>query len=297
MVGAAGSELAAIVFLALKIRANRYFDPTLVSIVKIREMIGYSWPMVPNNLSNWVLKMSDRLVITSFLGIEANAVYAVANKIPNLLSIAQSILIMAWQENASIAVKDHDADQYFSKMFNLIFTLMIGINAVLIGFTPYLFKLLIKGDYGEAYFQIPLLNIGMFFYVMSAFLGGIYIAHKKTKSIGITTMIAAVINLVIDFLFVNRIGITAGSLSTLIAYLVLYIYRTHNVSQFQPMDFHIRKQLCLYLISGVMLVICYIHNTYLDIFNCIFGIVLFFALNKTVVMKIFGKMKKTARQR
>lgn len=58
-------------------------------------MFSYSWQMVPNNLSSWILKLSDRLVITAILGLEANAVYVAANKISNLLSIEQTVLIMA----------------------------------------------------------------------------------------------------------------------------------------------------------------------------------------------------------
>ena len=73
--------------------------------------------MVPNNLSNWVLSASDRLVITAVLGVEANAVYAVAGKIPNLLATLQGTFTLAWQENASISANDADAAEYYSNMF------------------------------------------------------------------------------------------------------------------------------------------------------------------------------------
>jgi O-antigen/teichoic acid export membrane protein len=68
-------------------------------------------------MSAWVMRVSDRLVVTFFMGVAANAVYAVANKIPGLLTIAQNTFTMAWQENASLFVHDADAEDYFSKMF------------------------------------------------------------------------------------------------------------------------------------------------------------------------------------
>ena len=266
-----------------------YIKIQLRSLKQIKELLAFSWPMIPNNLSSWVLKLSDRLVITAFLGIEANAVYAVANKIPNLLSIAQSVFVMAWQENASLAVKDKDADKYFTKMFDKIFSLMIGFTALLIGFNPVIFKLLIKGEYADAYIQIPILILGMFFYCMSAFQGGIYIAHKKTKSVGITTIVAAAINLVIDLLFVNLIGITAGSLSTLIAYVVLYIYRLFDSLKFQPMDYKIKKQFILLSVIVVMLLLCFMQNWWFNIINAFMGIIYCSILNIDLIKIVFKK--------
>lgn len=64
-------------------------------------------------------------------------------------------------------------------MFDQIFSLIIGGTALLIGFTPLMFKILIKGQYDEVYYKIPILIVGMFFCCMSSFQGGIYIAHKK----------------------------------------------------------------------------------------------------------------------
>ena len=75
-------------YMAIRIRLTQYLNLRLFDLKMIKELLAYSWPMVPNNLSAWILKMSDRLVINMFLGVEANAVYGVANKLPNLLSVA-----------------------------------------------------------------------------------------------------------------------------------------------------------------------------------------------------------------
>ena len=138
-------------FLVLKTKVYKYFDLRCFSLDMLRRMIQYSWPLVPNNMSAWVMRVSDRIVVTMFMGVEANAIYAVASKIPSLLSLAQSTFTMAWQENASIVSKDDDASEYYSSMFHTLFDLMAGLFGIIISSTPLLFKLLIHGDYGEAY--------------------------------------------------------------------------------------------------------------------------------------------------
>lgn len=255
-------------------------------------MLSYSWPMVPNNMSTWVLKLSDRIVITVFLGIEANAVYAVANKLPNILSLMQSVMVMAWHENASIAVNDEDASSYYSSMLDTTFSLMYGLTVILVAATPFMFGLLIKGNYGEAYYQMPILILAMFFWVMSSYFGGIYIAHKKTANVGISTMIAAAINLVVDLALVNVIGIWAGAISTLAAYMVLYFYRMANLQKFQPMRINLKKQAVQIISMIVMLVFCFKKQTILNEINIGLGILLCTVFNKDSAIACFAEAKK-----
>ena len=286
------ANVGAVIYMLCSVHLSRYVRWDSISGDTIKRLIAYSWPMIPNNLSTWVLKLSDRLVIVANLGIQANAVYAAANKIPNMLSIAQSVLIMAWQENASLAVNDKDAGEYYSKMFDEIFRMVIGLTALLIAGTPILFWLLIRGDYDEAYVQMPILILAMLFCCMSAFQGGIYIAHKKTLSVGVTTMIAAGVNLLIDVLLVNKIGITAGSLSTLIAYLFLYVYRQIDVQRFQKVNFYIGKQILLIGMIVLMLCMCFARVRWLDVINIIFGCVFCIFINRKMLYTLYQKKVK-----
>lgn len=280
------SNFVGFLMISFKIKITKYFDKSLISLHEIKEMINYSWPMIPNNLSNWILNLSDRLMITFFCGVEANAVYAVANKIPNMLSLVQSVATMAWQENASLTVKDGDSSIYFSKMFDVFFSIVFGATALIISLMPILFMLLIRGNYEAAYVQMPILIMGMAFYCMSAFQGGIYIAHKKTKSVGISTLFAACINVLLNMLFINSIGITAASISTLVAYLALYLFRMKNILKLQHIDYKIKKQVAVILVVVIMVILCMLENTVANIVNVIIGVILFIVINKELIIKL-----------
>ncbi len=277
------ANLMASIYMVNKAKLLHYIDFRSASWKVIRELVSYSWPMIPNNLSSWILKSSDRLVIISVLGIEANAVYAVANKLPNMLAIAQSVVVMAWQESAALAVNDKDADTYYTKMHKEMFAFVSSCTMILVAFTPVLFRLLIKGDYQEAYIQIPILVLGMFFSCMSSFQGGIYIAHKKTKDVGVTTIIAATINVVLDIILIKELGITAGSISTVVAYLWLYIYRMYDIRRFQKIQYDYKKIISLLLLLVITLALCSIQNWWTDVINMIVSSVLFIVLNREFI--------------
>ena len=271
-------------------------DLSLLSRKTLLEMLSYSWPMIPNSLSNWVLSFSDRAVLTAFMGLEANAIYSVANKIPALFTTVQGTFVFAWQENASLASKDSDADTYYAEMFDSIFGILVGIMALLIAATPILFWLLIRGDYKEAYYQMPILFMGMLFSSMASFIGGIYVPHKKTRSVGVTTILAAACNLVIDLVFVHKIGIFAASISTLVSYVFLTIYRMVDVQKFQKVKFNTGRFCLLIALLVLMCTICWIDTVALNVLNIILGCIIAVVVNrkimKSILLTLKNKMKK-----
>lgn len=271
-------------------------DLSLLSRKTLLEMLSYSWPMIPNSLSNWVLSFSDRAVLTAFMGLEANAIYSVANKIPTLFTTVQGTFVFAWQENASLASKDSDADTYYAEMFDSIFGILVGIMALLIAATPILFWLLIRGGYKEAYYQMPILFMGMLFSSMASFIGGIYVAHKKTRSVGVTTILAAACNLVIDLVFVHKIGIFAASISTLVSYVFLTTYRMVDVQKFQKVKFNTGRFCLLIALLVLMCAICWIDTVALNVLNIILGCIIAVVVNrkimKSILLTLKNKMKK-----
>ena len=297
LIALAVSKLVGTVYFSLHIDLFSYLDRKSLSFAQIRTMIAYSWPLIPNNLSAWVLKLSDRLVITAFLGLECTAVYAVANKIPNMLAIAQSVMVMAWQENATLASRDADADVYYSKMFRAAASFLFACTAVLIAATPLLFRLLIKGDYAEAYYHMPILILAMYFFAMSSYFGGIYVAQKKTVASAVTTIIAAAVNLAIDLAFVRLIGVWAGSVSTLVAYMILFYLRMHGCKKIQKMTIDLKMQLAVQLIMLVMIGLCYFRHPLAYALNAVIAIVFSYLFNKalirTALQTILSRIRRT----
>lgn len=283
--------------MVLIIRGNiiKKFDITLLSKKKLKEIISYSWPLIPNVMSDWILRLSDRMVITLFLGLNATAVYAVANKIPSLLTLVQNTFTYAWQENASLASKDDDEDIYYTHMFDLMSRLLSGATAILIITTPILFKMLIKGEYQEAYKQMPILLMAMLFSIYSSFIGGIYVAHKRTKSMGITTVLAAFVNLVLDLCLIRYLGIYAASISTFLSYFVLSIYRMKDVLRYHKISYKIKTMSLYLLVLIIMSIICWFNNLYLNIFNAIIGVLFACVINKNIIRKTLRIILKRRR--
>ena len=292
-----GASLFSLAYLSISIKIWRYIDIAYLSKSTLKSLVGYSWPLVPNELSLWVMRLSDRIVVTSVMGLAANAVYAVANKIPSIINLAQGSLTLAWQENATIASKDNDAPQYYTHMFHVILRLQAGFFCLITGATPILFKLLIRGDYQDAYHQMPVLCFGIFYAGMATHLGGIYVAHKASKSVGITTVIAAIINLVTDLGTIRWIGLYAASGSTLISYLFLCIYRMIDVRKIVELTYNAKQILIMHVVMATVCVLFYFDGFAFKAINFILGTGLFLILNRDLLSAVLKRKRKKGSRR
>lgn len=251
----------------------------------IKELLGYSWPMVPNTLAIWTVTTFAKWVIRFFLGLEMNAVFAVAGKIPNIFNLAYGTFNMAWQESASIAVSDNDKDSYYTKVFNTFLFIITGILLLLIAGTPILFKILIKGSYADAYNQIPILFISVFFSSIASFYGSMYIAHKLTKSVGISSALAALVSCILNLLLIKPLGLYAASLSMVFSFIVLAVYRgidlhRKNVVQIKYAPIATVSCFVLVMISAVL---CYMQSFWPNIINLVLAVLASLILNRNLL--------------
>ncbi|HHX70942.1 MAG TPA: oligosaccharide flippase family protein [Gallicola sp.] len=283
------ANLFALLFLFYKVKILQRFQSSHYDKVFLKEMLRYSIPLVPNSISIWVVSLSDRMIVTAILGIEANAVYAVANKLPNLIKLVYGNFNLAWQESASLSSKDQDSEEYYGNVFNHLFDLLIGLTAILIAASPILFTLLIKGSYEEAYYQMPFLYLGIFFSTLSSYYGGIYVALKRTKQIGFASIAVAVINIIVNLVFIKQIGIYAASISTLVSYLLLVIYRTFDLKKLVNIKYQWKKIFFYLLVIIIMAVLNYQRETLLDIINAVLGCSFALIINWRMVNKLIIK--------
>lgn len=291
------SAFASLIIIVFRLKLYLYVDFSYISWEKLKLLLRYSWPMVPNNMSMWVMRLSDRLVVTYVMGVASNAIYAVANKIPSLLNVAQSAFTLAWQENASIVSKDDDAGAYYSLMFYTLFNLMAGFMGLIICATPVLFVILIRSDYSDAYYQMPILFLATFLYAMATFLGGIYVAYMKTKSVGVTTALAASFNLIVDLALIRWIGLYAASGSTLVSYLFLLIFRMIDVQKIVRIKYNYKN---IILVSGLLIiecVFCFQKNTIMNTINIVLGVLGFILLNQSFIKVVWNKLQKILRKK
>lgn len=281
------SLISACIFLFTRAKLYRYIALKTCSPAYIKKLLGFSMPIAFSSFSMWIVSVSDRFIITFFLGSGANGLYAAANKIPNILQQAFSVFNLSWQENASLSINDKDADQYFSDVFHMMFNVMIGISCIMAGVMPAAFHILVNESFDEAYYQMPILVMAYFFASMNGYFGNIFFAINKTIINAVSTTIGAILNLIIDLLLINKIGLYAASISTLASYTVLTLIRFFAVLKWKNMHYDYK---IIFIRVAVFIIFCmsaYYRNLYCTIIRIVCALLFSFWINRVMIKSLF----------
>ena len=129
------------------------------------------------------------------------------------------------------------------------------------------------------------------FLVLSQFLGGIYVARKESTKNGTTTIIGAITDVIVNILFIRVIGLYAASISTLVAYFVLFFIRMIDIKRNFNIVFY-KKTLLYGIIFLYFFVTSYLNSFFLSIINVALALITFLLINKKFVIAVIKKILK-----
>lgn len=285
------ANLVMVLFLSIRLKLKEFINFKLMNKKLMKEMLTYSIPLIPHSLSWTIINLSDRLIIAGALGTASNGIYAISNKFPTIINTVYNYFAIAWKESAAKALHEEDSGQYYNKIYEALKNMVYSATVLVIAFVPFVFNILIKGGYQEAYLYIPILVFSVYFSNMASFYGGIFSAYKKTKIIGTTTLVSAIINLVIDIVFIKTIGIYAAAISTLLASVFLYVYRKYKIKDFVKLKYSKDMNFTI-IITLIVFLSYYSNNIIFKGIALLFTIIYALMMNKGVVKMFAGKFIK-----
>lgn len=283
-------------YLFLRLKLYKMIDLKQVDHKLLKGMYKYSIPLVPNGISWWIVNVSDRSIISIVLGASFNGLYAISNKFPTIISSLTGIFNLSWSESASLHINSKDRDEFFSDITNTIIRLFSTLGVGMLACMPFIFPIMINSKYLDAYLYIPPLVVGTIFNVAICLYSQIYLAKKMSKQVASTTILGAVINILINIVFIKYIGLFAASLSTMVSYMVMAIYRHFDLKKYVNIKINKKLLVKIFLMFTLISISYYINNVYLNIVSLIIVCIEAYFLNrqllkdsiKTVLSKIKG---------
>lgn len=216
----------------------------------LRVMISYSLPLVVNSLAWWINNASDRYILTFFCGAAINGIYAVAYKIPTILSSIQTVFYNAWSISAITEFDEEDKDGFIGNVYSLYASAsFLGCTVLLLLNIP-IAKILYSNEFFIAWKYVPFLLVGTVFNGIALFEGCIFTAVKRTKDVSITTMMGALVNTSFNFLLIPIIGATGAAAATMAGYFGVWCVRTLQLRKIICMKVNWMVQ----IISSILLI-------------------------------------------
>lgn len=177
-------------------------------------------PYIPHLMSMYVLGSIDKVMITKICGNDANALYSMAYSVGIIISILLTSINSAFSPwlAEKLHLKEYDQIKKFSKKY-ILFFFIITMGVMLV--SPEILIIFGGNKYIEAkYVMIPVAMgcVCQFLYTMFV---NIEQCMKKTIGMAIASMGAALLNYLLNLIFIPRIGYIAAAYTTFIGYLFL----------------------------------------------------------------------------
>ncbi|WP_010632907.1 polysaccharide biosynthesis C-terminal domain-containing protein [Sporolactobacillus vineae] len=252
------SDIISIIILLSIGGAQKYLSVSKIDFFILKDMLAFSIPLIPNALMWWIMGVSDRYIITYILGVGANGLYAVANKIPNILSIVNTIFFQAWQMSAIEEVNSRTKSQFYSNIFNVLATMLLLGTSFILLLLKIILHFVVSPVFFSAWIYVPFLLLGVVFSSFSGFLGTNYVAAKNTVGVFRTSVYGAVVNIVLNFLLIPLIGTNGASISTMLSFLAIWLLRVVDTKSFVVIKIDLKRLLINFVIIGLQIFIIYL---------------------------------------
>ena len=264
------SNLITILYLFLGAKLWQYIvPPKEISRELARKMLQYSVPMIPNSLSWWVSNSSDKYMLTFFCGVAATGVYSVSQRIPSLFATISTIFISSWQISAIDDFGSKESIDFYSRIYRIYSTFNILALSGLILLTKPLAKFLFSKSFFDGWQFVPMLLMAFLFQAMSSYLGTIYTSAKKTKMLFISTIIAAMANIVLNAILIPAFGAQGAAIATFASYFIIWLIRLIDTRKIIKLQIAYRTDIISYSLLAAQICIVVSDSSFMYFGSCV----------------------------
>lgn len=230
-----------------------------------KDMILYalklSLPLIIHTLAKNILDVSDRLMITKLCGESEAGIYGTVYNISLMATIAWTAINSAMVPTIFSYLKEGKLLK-ISIIAKKILVIMALFTIIATVIAPEILRLLTTKEYYGAVYMMPAIVGGVYFTAIYGLYGDILIYYKKPNVIMISTVIVAVINIVLNYIFIQIFGYMAAAYTTFVSFVILAVMQ--GVMQVKVSQKHIIPVKSTILISCFTCVLCFSINIIYD---------------------------------
>lgn len=208
-------------------------------------------PLIPHYLASELLHSMDKIMIDQMVGADKAGIYSLA-------AILSSIGILLWRAlnimfgpfvNRKLGERDFPAIRTQVKPLLTLTGIMCVVAALA---APEIIRILATEDYIQAVYVVPPIAAGVFIHALYDVFSAVAFFHKKSFRIMMATCLAALANLVMNYVCIKQFGYIAAGYTTLASNLFLTLMHYWNMRRIEKEQIYDGKFSFLLLLAVVV---------------------------------------------
>ena len=222
----------------------------------VKTTLAFTIPIIPHLLSQMVLTQCDLVMISYFCGSSKSGIYSMGHTVGFLALTVMSQIMASWSPWVYRRMEDKEFKTIFDNS-KLIVLVGAYISIGLLTISTELIKIFLTDVYSPCFFIVPTLVVAMFFQFIYIFVYDFQFFNKKAKSIAGSSIVAAIFNLITNYIFIPKFGFLAAGFTTLASYFVLLMINYFFTVRIGINKVYDIKQLFAWtIVVGVYALIC-----------------------------------------
>lgn len=239
---------------------DKSFRISLLDKGLMKKILKLSIPIMPTAILWTLMNLADKYAILWFVGYSGNGIYAVAHKIPTIISVIYTIFQQAWQLTTFELESREERSATYTNIFELLTCVMFCFGAALIVVNRIYILYFCDSSYIDAWKVSPILMYGSVLNCISGLLGSNYLIMHNTKAALRVTAVGALLNVVLNFVLVPTCGLYGAAMATGAGYLYMVARKYFDTSKFTPIRIKVSRFFIANIILIVMCFSVYIKN-------------------------------------
>lgn len=182
----------------------------------------FSIPLVPHYLSQTVLSSADRIMIQRMIGDSEAGIYNLAYSLALIMTLFNTALMQTISPWMYQKIKDRKGKE-IAPIAYITLILIAAVNLVLMLLAPEAVKIFAPQSYYEAIWVIPPVAMSAYFMYAYDLFAKFAFYYEKTFAIMIASVLGALLNILLNYIFIKMFGYMAAGYTTLACYLVFAI--------------------------------------------------------------------------
>ena len=218
----------------------------------IRYGLHFNLPLIPHYASQQILSSCDRIMIQSIIDSSSAGIYGLSYQVATVVRIiwtSINTVLVPWEYDKIESGK-------IDSIKRLTRTLIICYGVICVGImfiAPEVIRLFAPSSYHEGIYVIAPVIAGVFFTGLYSMLAILEFYYKKNFYVMIASSIAALLNILLNWIFIPIFGYKAAAYTTLFCYVVYAMLHAYNLKRLKLDHYYDMK--AIYILSAFMIVI------------------------------------------
>ena len=187
-----------------------------------KHAILFNAPLIPHYLSQTVLNSSDRIMISKMVNEQSAGIYSIAYSVAQLMTLFSTAISQTMGPWVYQKIKEKQVDAIKNVAYGVL-CLFAVLNILLIAFAPEMVAIFAPPSYYEAIWVIPPVVMSTFFMFAYDLFAKFGFYYEKTHYVTLATLFGAVLNVVLNYIFIGLFGYVAAGYTTLVCYIVFAV--------------------------------------------------------------------------